>query len=153
MEEPKSYSIEKLNESNYRSWSQVVESHLDDQDLWEIVKGQEAKPVSPVDPPTSETPETCQQHTTAMTEYGTAMVAWTKKAKKARKLIISTISPSVMTYIEGTKDPAEMWAILEGRYKQKTRVTLRQLQRQFNTLNDQDDGRRWRHGETSPENR
>jgi hypothetical protein len=23
MEEPKSYSIEKLNESNYRSWSQV----------------------------------------------------------------------------------------------------------------------------------
>src|SRR5437762_1326746 len=39
MEEPKSYSIEKLSESNYRSWSQVVESHLDDQDLWEVVKG------------------------------------------------------------------------------------------------------------------
>ena len=47
MEEPKSYSIEKLNESNYCSWSQVVESRLDDQDLWEVVKGQEAKPVSP----------------------------------------------------------------------------------------------------------
>src|SRR5436190_9284460 len=139
MEEPKSYSIEKLSESNYRSWSQVIESHLDDQDLWEVVNGQEAKPVSPVDPPTSETPETHQQHTTAMTEYGTAMVAWTKKAKKARKLIISTISPSVMTYVEGTRDPAEMWAILEGRYKPKTRVTLRQLQRQFNTMKMFDD--------------
>jgi hypothetical protein len=33
IEEPKSYSIEKLNESNYRSWSQIIESHLDDQDL------------------------------------------------------------------------------------------------------------------------
>ena len=139
MEEPKSYSIEKLNESNYRSWSQVVESHLDDQDLWEVVKGQETKPVSPVDPPTSETAETRRQHATEMAEYETAMAAWTKKAKKARKLIISTISPSVMTYVEGTRDPAEMWAILEGRYKPKTRVTLRQLQRQFNTIKMIDD--------------
>jgi len=139
MEEPKSYSIEKLNESNYRSWSQVVESHLDDQDLWEVVKGDEAKPVSPVDPPTSATAEARLQHTTAMEEYGTAMAAWTKKAKKARKLIISTISPSIMTYVEGTRDPAEMWAILEGRYRPKTRITLRQLQRQFNTIKMVDD--------------
>ena len=114
------------------------ESHLDDQDLWEVVKREEAKPVSPVDPPTSETAETRQQHTTAMAEYETAMAAWTKKAKKARK-IISTVSPSVMTYVDGTKDPAEMWEILEGRYKPKTRVTLRQLQRQFNTIKTIDD--------------
>ena len=44
MEGPKSYSIEKLNENNYRSWSQVVESHLDDQDLWEVVQGNEKTP-------------------------------------------------------------------------------------------------------------
>jgi hypothetical protein len=30
MKEPKSYFIEKLNESNHRSWSQIIESHLDD---------------------------------------------------------------------------------------------------------------------------
>jgi len=138
MEDPKSYSIEKLNESNYRSWSQVIESHLYDQDLWELVKGN-AKPVSPAHPPESATAEARQQHTTAMEEYEEAMAAWTKKAKKARKLIISTISPSVMTYVEGTKDPAEMWAILEGRYRPKTRVTLRQLQRQFNTIKMVDD--------------
>lgn len=139
MEEPKSYSIEKLNESNYRSWSQVVESHLDDQDLWEVVKGEDPKPVSPGNPPTPETDETRQQHSAATAEYQTALEAWTKKAKKARKMIISAISPSVMTYVEGTKDPAEMWAILEGRYKPKTRVTLRQLQRQFNTIKMMDD--------------
>src|SRR5579859_4059925 len=47
MEEPKSYSTEKLNESNYCSWSQVVESHLDDQDLREVVQGKEKKPERP----------------------------------------------------------------------------------------------------------
>ena len=66
-------------------------------------------------------------------------MAWTKKTKKTRKLIISTISPSIMTYVEDTKDPAEMWAILEGRYKSKTRITLHQLQRQFNTMKMFDD--------------
>src|SRR5437762_2577033 len=139
MEEPRSYSMEKLNESNYRSWSQVIKTHLDDQDWWEVVNGEEAKPVSPVDPPTSATAEARQLYTTAKEEYDTAMAVWTKKAKKARKLIISTISPSVMTYVEGTRDPAEMWAILEGRYRPKTRVTLRQLQRQFNTIKMIDD--------------
>src|SRR5271156_2970162 len=145
MEEPKSYSIEKLNESNYRSWSQVVESHLDDQDLWEVVQGKEKKPERPSTPTTS-TAQTSEQSATAaaaataaMEDYETELEAWTKKAKKARKMIISTISPSVMTYVEGTKDPAEMWTILEGRYKPKTRVTLRQLQRQFNTMKMMDD--------------
>jgi Domain of unknown function (DUF4219) len=108
MEESKAYSIEKLNESNYRSWSQVVESHLDDQDLWELVKEREAKPLSPVVSSNSETPEARQQHATATEEYDTAIAAWTKKTKKTRKLIISSISLSVMTYVEGTKDPAEM---------------------------------------------
>src|SRR5579859_6303166 len=118
MEEPKSYSIEKLNESNYRSWSQVVESHLDDQDLWEVVKGTDKKPEHPSTPTTSVSQSTDQTvATAAMEEYETKLEAWTKKAKKARKMIISTISPSVMTYVEGTKDPAEMWTILEGRYK------------------------------------
>src|SRR5271156_6856769 len=146
MEEPKSYSIEKLNESNYRSWSQVVESHLDDQDLWEVVQGKDKKPERPPTPATTSTAQTSEQTAAAetataaaMDDYKAELAAWTKKAKKARKMIISTISPSVMTYVEGTKDPVEMWTILEGRYKPKTRVTLRQLQRQFNTMKMMDD--------------
>ena len=140
-ETSKSYSIEKLNESNYRSWSQVIESHLDDQDLWEIVQGTDKKPEPPTSPTTS-APRSSEQAAAAATateEYETKLESWTKKAKKARKMIISTISPSVMTYVEGTRDPAEMWKVLEGRYKPKTRVTLRQLQRQFNTIKMADD--------------
>src|SRR5579859_5924831 len=115
MEEPKSYSIEKLNESNYRSWSQVVESHLDDQDLWEVVQGKDKKPKRPQTP--TSTAQTSDQTATvaAMEAYEAELEAWTKKAKKARKMIISTISPSVMTYVEGTKDPAE----IIGRYPHK----------------------------------
>jgi ribosomal protein L12E/L44/L45/RPP1/RPP2 len=143
MDEPKSYSIEKLNESNYRFWSQVLESHLDEQDLWDLVKGSEVKPERPSNPTTStstaQTEEQTARTTAATEEYDKKLEEWTKKAKKARKLIISTISASVMTYVEGERNPAEMWRILEERYKPKTRVTLRQLQRQFNTIKMADD--------------
>src|SRR5271163_403641 len=143
MDEPKSYSVEKLNETNYRSWSQVLESHLDDQDLWELVKNLEKKPERPSNPTSTSTAQTTEQMTqtaAAVTEeYEKKLEEWTKMAKKARKLIISTISDSVMTYVEGERNPAEMWRILEERYKPKTRVTLRQLQRQFNTIKMADD--------------
>src|SRR5271170_6200990 len=116
MEEPKSYSIEKLNESNYRSWSQVIESHLDDQELWEGANGSVKAPTVPTAPTATETDESRQRHATATEEYDTAMTESSKKTKKARKLIISTISPSVMTYVEGTRDPSEVSKILEERY-------------------------------------
>ena len=86
MEEPKSYSIEKLNESNYRSWSQVIESHLDDQDLWEVVQGNDKKPERPPTPTTT-TPQSSDQAAaaaTAMEDYEVELETWTKKAKKAR---------------------------------------------------------------------
>jgi len=58
MEESKSYSMEKLTESNYRSWSQIIEAHLDDQDLWDLVNGTEKKPRPPGTSTTSaEAPE------------------------------------------------------------------------------------------------
>ena len=112
---------------------------FDDQDLWEVVKSDEAKSVSSMDSSTFETVETCQQHITMMIKYEMTIIMWTKKTKKTRKLIISTISLSIMIYVEGMKDSAEMWAILESRYKSKIHVTLHQLQRQFNMIKMIDD--------------
>lgn len=108
-----------------------------DQGVWEVVTGEAKQPVRPADPtisPGTDTIMTSEQAAAILEiqQHDT----WTKKAKKARKMILSTISPSVMTYVEGTRDPAEMWSILEGRY---TNVTLRQLQRQFNTMKMMDD--------------
>ena len=137
MEEPKFYSIEKLSESNYHSRSQVIESHLNDQDLWKIVKRDDKKSERPSTSITS-TPQSSEQ-ATMMEEYETELKTWTKKTKKIQKMIISTISPSIMIYVEDIRDPAEMWTILEGRYKPKTHVILYQLQCQFNMIKIIDD--------------
>jgi hypothetical protein len=51
---------------------------------------------------------------------------------------INHFTLSIM-YVEGTKDPVEMWTILEGRYKPKMHIILRQLQCQFNTMKMMDD--------------
>ena len=69
MEEPKYYSIEKFNESNYCSWSQVIESDLDDQDLWEVVQGNETKPAQ----------STEQLALSAMEEHEIKLEEWAKK--------------------------------------------------------------------------
>jgi len=73
MEEPKSYSIEKLNESNYCSWSQAIESHLDDQDIWGIVNGTDTQPLSPTVLADIQTAEEAQEYSMAMAEYETRM--------------------------------------------------------------------------------
>src|SRR5271170_431570 len=104
MEEPKSYSIEKLNKSNYRSWSQIIESHLDDQNLWEVIQKKDKRPKCPSIQTTS-TPQLSEQAAvTATKDYEVKLKAWIKKSKRARKMIILTISLSIMIYVEGTKD-------------------------------------------------
>ena len=108
MEEPKSYSIEKLNESNYQSWSQIIESHLDDQDLWDVVTGKEVMSMPLAI--TEHEPSQIQQPSTAATpeDHEAQLELWLRKVKRARKIIISTISPSIMVYVEGKKNSAEM---------------------------------------------
>ncbi len=102
------YNIDKLTESNYRSWSQQIKWILDEWELLEIVEGKEKKP-----------------------EDGEDLAVWSKNAKKARSIIGASISASVMTYIEGMTDPAVMWTTLEDRYNPKTKTTLFQTIREF----------------------
>jgi len=48
------YNIDKLTESNYRSWAQQIEWILDDKDLWEIVNGTVKEPT--IQPPAEGAP-------------------------------------------------------------------------------------------------
>ncbi len=41
------YHIEKLNETNYRSWAQQMTWILDEKDLLEVVNGTDVKPLAP----------------------------------------------------------------------------------------------------------
>lgn len=102
------YSIDKLTESNYRSWSQQIKWILDEMELLEVVEGKEKKPSRAED-----------------------LDSWSKKAKKAKSLIGASVTASVMIYIEGMADPAEMWKVLEDRYNPKTQTTLFQTIRNF----------------------
>ena len=109
------YHIQKLTEDNYRSWAQQLKWILDEKDLLELVEGKETAPVA--------------------TEE---LAAWNKKVKKARSILGSSVTASVMTYIEGMMDPAAMWRELEQRYNPKSQVTLLQLVREFMTARKDD---------------
>ena len=104
------YNIDKLTESNYRSWSQQIKWILDEWELLDIVEGKEVKPG---------------------TSDSAGLAEWSRKAKKARSIIGASISASVMTYIEGMTDPAVMWNTLADRYNPKTKTTLFQTIREF----------------------
>ena len=128
------YHINKLTETNYRSWSQQLRWILDERDLLEIVEGTEQKPTPPEEPASaSEGTATATSGSIAEARetYQESLAAWTKKSKKARTIIGSSISASIMIYIEGINNPAEMWKTLQEKYSPKTQTTLLQTFREF----------------------
>ena len=127
------YHVKKLSETNYRTWSKQLDAILDEKDLLEVVLGTETEPVAPAG--TANTAEGTSATITPTAEeteaYEAKLALFKKKVKKARAVIISTISDSVMTYVEDEKNPAEIWGILERKYKPKTRTTLLQAIKEF----------------------
>src|SRR5215471_18651852 len=67
----------------------------------------------------------------AQAAYQQDLAAWNKKCKKARSIIHSAITTSVMVYIDGINNPADMWRILREKYSPKTQTTLLQTFIQF----------------------
>ena len=112
------YHIDKLNKNNYRSWSQQIKWILDERDLLEIVEGTELCPALST-PAVDGIIDLATQST-----YKEDLATWKKKAKKARSIIGLSISASVMNYIEGINNPAEMWTALEEKYSSRTATTL-----------------------------
>ena len=114
------YHIPKLTEENYRSWAQQLKWILDEKDLLDIVEGKETEP------------------SVGDEEYDTQLATWRRKMKKARSTIGASVTPSVMTYIDGMDDPAKMWAMLAERYNPKSQTTLLQLVRELMTAKKDD---------------
>src|SRR5947207_873147 len=124
------YNIDKLTESNYRSWAQQLEWILDERNLWEIVKGEETRPEEPTGSPSTST-DAATAAAAATAEYQQRLENFNQRSKKARSTIGASISASIMVYIEGMNDPAEMWRTLEEKYNPRTQTTLFQIIRQF----------------------
>jgi len=128
-EKTSNYHIKKLNETNHQTWSKQLDAILDEKDLLEVVLGTEMEPVAPMGgtDETTMTPPTGEE----IRAYNAELALFRKKVKKAQAVIISTISDSIMTYIEDEKNPTTIWSILEWKYKPKTRTTLLQVMKEF----------------------
>jgi len=120
-----SYSVDKLTETNYRSWASQLHWILDEKEAWDIVKGTEIAPIRPTG--TTESPATAE----AIAEYEQKALDFTKRSKKAKSTIGASITSPIMVYIEGLDDPVEMWKTLEDKYNPKTQTTLFQTIREF----------------------
>ena len=152
MEEPKSYSIEKLNESNYRSWSQVVESHLDDQDLWEVVQGKDKKPERPATPTTSTIHLANDRTTTSggrRQEYEKQVGDMDKEGEEGSEddyIDNFTLGHDLCRRYEGPSGNVD-----DTRGPIQTKDSCHSTPTTTSVQHNEDDGRRRRHGETSPE--
>src|SRR5208282_2612089 len=72
-----------------------------------------------------------EAETAATAEYNQKLEDFVQRSKKPRSTIGASISASIMVYIEGMTDPAEMWQVLEEKCNPKTQTTLFQIIRQF----------------------
>ena len=129
MKDDKTYHINKLNEINYRSWSRQLEAILDEKNLLKIVEEMKKRP----EWTTSTTAFTSATSQTSA-EYEAELSLYIKKIKKTWAIIISSITASVMTYVENMKDSSKIWKTLEQKYNSKTTTTLLQIMKKFMTM-------------------
>jgi hypothetical protein len=93
------YKVETLQGStNYRTWKFSVRMVLQARDLWEVVSGEEVKPVEEK-----------------------AAQAWEKKARKALATIALALSAAEKEHIIECTTPKAAWDILEKLYEGKGR--------------------------------
>jgi hypothetical protein len=134
------YNIAQLNGTNYRSWAQQLQWILDERDLWQLVNGQETKPAvtttaTVVEPQQESSSESAAADVIKLAE----VTAWTKKSKKARAIISSSVTADIMVHLEGLESPMEIWRTLADLYNPKTRTTLLQTVREFMTVQMEDE--------------
>lgn len=96
------YNIEKLDDTNYDSWSFTMKAVLVHQECWNIVSGATPKP-----------------------ELNTH--AWESKDEKAMATIILSITPMQISFIKSCKTSIEAWNTLRDVHRPKgpvRKVTL-----------------------------
>lgn len=99
MDREEVYKVEQLQGSaNYQTWKFSITMVLQAKDLWEVVSGEEAKPVDE-----------------------NAAQVWEKKARKALATIALALSAAEKEHIIECKAPKAAWDVLEKLYEGKGR--------------------------------
>lgn len=95
--------VEKLTEKNYRSWATTVRAILREKKLFDVVEGLMKAPAKLADTASAD----------ERTAYDAALEAYEKKAFPACRILLSTISSRLITYVEDEDDPAKIWKTLK----------------------------------------
>jgi hypothetical protein len=126
------HHVEKLTDSNYRSWSVKIKAIFRAKQLLSIVDGSEVSPTISEDD--AQDAERLAAHTTSLQNYK-------RRSEQASAYILSTISAALVTYVEDhDEDPAAMWTILQEKYRPISTVSRSQVLREFHTLKLEDNG-------------
>ena len=105
-------TVSKLEGDNYPMWATKLELVLESQDLWEVVSGEEGKPVEDGDG---------------------KLAAWLKRDKRARMCIMFSVSDLIFSSLTGLS-AREMWLKLESVYRPKSLMNKLMLRRKLLTL-------------------
>ena len=126
------HQIEKLKESNYRSWSITVRAILRERGLFAIVEGTETAPT--IASEEANDPTKAAAHAKDLEAFRLRMM-------KACTILLATISPRLITYVEDVDDnPAQIWNILKDRYKPVTQISRTQALRELQDLKLEEGG-------------
>src|SRR5579862_1984299 len=109
--------IEKLTEKNYRSWATTVRAILREKKLFDVVDGQVTAPAQ-----LSAATASTEEHAA----YDAALETYEKKAFPACRILLSSISSRLITYMEDERDPARIWTILRDKFRPTTDITMAQ---------------------------
>ena len=115
-ERPSTTQIEKLTEKNYRSWATTVRAILREKKLFDVVEGTTKAPTKLAEAATTD----------ERAAYDTGLEAYEKKAFPACRILLSTISSRLITYVEDEDDPAKIWTTLKDRFRPTTDITMAQ---------------------------
>ncbi|KXN86136.1 hypothetical protein AN958_10438 [Leucoagaricus sp. SymC.cos] len=108
-------NFEKLNATNYATWSGEMQAWLQASGLWRIINGTTKKPSIPF-------PSTEVHHS--------AVEAWEAKTGKTAGWLYLMVEPEQRVHFANREDPVDMWESLKGVHLQRCPRTC------FNTYND-----------------
>lgn len=105
--------LEKLNESNYRTWKFCMKMYLIQKELWDYANGTAVLPKEPM---------------------GTQTLQFKLQDQKALSMIALAIEPDQQVHIGDCETAREAWTTLEQAYELKSKMRIMQLKKQFTRI-------------------
>ena len=118
-----SSGIKKLNSHNYDYWKTCKESHLQGQDLWEVVAGAEIVPLPKESGDSSSKKDDAEE-----------LCKWRIKAGKAMFVLKTTIEEDLLVHIRDAETPKEAWETLEKIFSKKNEARLQLLKKDLSGI-------------------